>query len=176
MYVSISTAVQAIVLFATLTFAYPPTCSPIYCRPSSRDCAGLSDAISQGDFYIPSHSSRAPSRLFAIPGIERPDGISSPQWENKVDIPKFWSFPGMAYSPILLLFHSPLFSGVSFAETSDVISLTSTPSSILPQLSGGLTPSHNLGRNLAMGYQPICPHQRDRHTDKPLLHPGNGSP
>lgn len=79
---------EVLTLLITSVSAYPPTCLPIFGKPTSADCDKIlrRSPIAHGG----SHQNRGASNVFGIAGLERPDGVSSPQWSNKVDIPKFF--------------------------------------------------------------------------------------
>lgn len=66
-------------------FAYPPSCSEVFGRPTALHCAALLGA-SLGDEVHGQASS-----FYGIAGLDRPTAVSVSQYLNRVNIPKFWS-------------------------------------------------------------------------------------
>lgn len=73
-----------------------PTCSLIYGRPNASHCGRILSLFTSG------RAERGAVHCFAPAAMEKPDDVSTPQWVNRVNIPKFWTrgkFHGTALWP-----------------------------------------------------------------------------
>lgn len=78
----------AVTLFAAFVVGYPPHCDEtLYGQPNANACRRILNA------WTGHRPERQASHTFGIAGMERPDGVSTAQWANKNDIPKFWPRP-----------------------------------------------------------------------------------
>ena len=78
---------RVLAFLATLTCAYPPTCSPMYGHPKPSDCYQILDG------WRDQLGFRSSGSFFAVAGTLQLEGVTNLQFENKVDIPRFWPLP-----------------------------------------------------------------------------------
>ena len=76
-----------VALCVTTTVAYPPSCSEVFGRPIALHCAALlGSSLGSG-----AEAGYDRSGFYGIAGLDRPAGVSVPQYLNRVNIPVFWS-------------------------------------------------------------------------------------
>ena len=74
------------ILISLIAFATGvPSCSPIYGRPNNNHCGRILGG------FTSSRAERGAVHCFAPAALEKPDDVTTSQWINRVNIPKFWT-------------------------------------------------------------------------------------